>query len=173
MTWSETELLEAYSAAVGSRTPGNRRVTQSVKSLGTDGRPYQWSGGRDCPRAGSGARPPRTFDTECPALSGCFAVRWLRHFWPSGWPKVSCGAKKPQLARCRPVKPRTPAGAALSDRGILAIFKSGYLHVIFSDFPKNQYKSVQSCFLTGDAEGAGWPTATVARPSRLSCVQLG
>jgi len=32
---------------------------------------------------------------------------------------------------------------------------------------------VQSCFLTGDAEGAGWPTATVAKPLRLSCVQLG
>jgi len=31
---------------------------------------------------------------------------------------------------------------------------------------------VQSCFLTGDAKGAGWPIATVAKPLRLSCVQL-
>jgi hypothetical protein len=72
VTWSGTELPEAYSAAVGSRTPGNRRVTQSVKSLGTDGRSYQWSGGRDCPRAGSDALPPRAFDTECPPQSRLF-----------------------------------------------------------------------------------------------------
>lgn len=85
MTRSGTELLEAYSAAVGSRTPGNRCVTYRSKAsermAGHTNRSK--ASGRMAGRtsglaagtvhgAGSDARPPRTFDTECPPQSRLF-----------------------------------------------------------------------------------------------------
>jgi len=171
VTWSGTELPEAYSAAVGSRTPGNRRVTQSVKSLG------RMAGHTSGLAAGTVHAPGQMGGRRGPLIQNALrraAVSPSAGYDTSGlWlAKGSCAAKKPQLARCRPVKPRTAADAALSDRGILAI-SSQVTSCYFRRFPQNQYKSVQSCFLTGDAEGAGWPTATVAKPLRLSCVQLG